>query len=83
MTWSLYAPYLYRQVELGKMTKEEADEQLKFMMEIDSEPELIVKGINVVKEDGEVIVHTDFTDEQKNLDVWKALGFTEEDFYKE
>lgn len=65
MTWTLYAPYLYRQVELGKMTKEKAEEKLKIMMEIDNKPELIVRDINVVKEDGEVIAHTDFTDESK------------------
>lgn len=83
MTWSLYAPYLYRQVELGKMTKEKADEQLKFMMEIDNEPELIVRDINVIKEDGEVVAHTNFTDESKNLEVWEAIGLQEEDFYRE
>lgn len=81
MTWSLYAPYLYRQVELGKMTKEKADEQLEFMMEIDNEPELIVRGINVIKEDGTVVSTTDFINESKNLEVWKAIGLQEEDFY--
>ena len=42
-----------------------------------------LQGISVVKEDGEVVAHTDFTDEQMNLEVWKAIGLQEEDFYKE
>lgn len=35
-----------------------------------------------VDEDGNIIASTDFTDESKNLEVWKALGLQEEDFYK-
>lgn len=41
-----------------------------------------LQGISVVKEDGEVVAYTDFTDESKNLEVWKAVGLQEEDFYK-
>ena len=35
MSWSLIAPYLYHQVELGNMTKEKADEQLESIIEED------------------------------------------------
>ena len=42
-----------------------------------------LRGINVVKENGEVVASTDFTDESKNLAVWKVVGLQEEDFYKE
>lgn len=39
-----------------------------------------LRDINVVKENGEVVASTDFTNESKNLEVWKAVGFQEEDF---
>ena len=39
--------------------------------------------INVVNEDGVFITSTDFTDESTNLEVWKALGLQEEDFYRQ
>lgn len=42
-----------------------------------------LRSINVVKENGEVVASTDFTDESKNLEVWKAVGLQEEDFFKE
>lgn len=38
--------------------------------------------ISVEDEDGNVLCSTDFTDESKNLEVWKAIGLDEEDFYK-
>lgn len=41
-----------------------------------------INKINVVTEDDDIIATTDFTDEQKNLEVWKAIGLQEEDFYK-
>ena len=40
-----------------------------------------LQGVSVVKEDGGVVASTDFTDESKNLEVWKAIGLQEEDFY--
>lgn len=39
--------------------------------------------IVVENEDGNVLCSTDFTDESKNLEVWKAIGLDEEDFYKQ
>ena len=39
--------------------------------------------VNVVDENENVIATTDFTDESKNLRVWKAVGLQEEDFYKQ
>lgn len=48
---------------------------------VDDELCVSVNRINVV--DGEQIVtSTDGTDQAKNLEVWKALGLQEEDFYK-
>ena len=38
--------------------------------------------VSVVDENNNIITTTDFTDEQKNLEVWKATGLQEEDFYK-
>lgn len=38
--------------------------------------------VSVVDEGDNIIATTDFTDKQKNLEVWKALGLQEEDFYK-
>ena len=38
--------------------------------------------VSVVDEDQNIVATTDFTDESKNLEVWKALRFQEEDFYK-
>lgn len=35
-------PYYNRQVELGQMTREEADEAINHMIEIDNKPELII-----------------------------------------
>lgn len=42
----------------------------------------IVK-LSIDDEDGNIIASTDFTDESKTLEVWKALGLQEEDFYKD
>ena len=41
-----------------------------------------VNVINVVDENNNLIASTDFSDESKNLEVWKAAGLQEEDFYK-
>lgn len=85
MSWSLIAPYLYRQVELGNMTKEKADEQLKSIIEADLRNDKFdseILKVNVINENSNLVADTDFTDEQENFDVWKALGFPEEDFYK-
>ena len=40
-----------------------------------------LQEISTTLDDG-TIISTDFTDESKTLEVWKALGFEEEDFYK-
>ena len=73
----MWMPYFERQIELGKMTREEADKEIWRMIEIDNMPELIV----VADENDNVICSTDFTDKSKNLEVWKAIGLQEEDFY--
>lgn len=38
----MWIPYLNRQVELGTITREEADERIKHMIKIDNMPELII-----------------------------------------
>ena len=43
MSLWMILPYLERQVELGKMTREEADEQIKHIVEIDNQPEIIIR----------------------------------------
>lgn len=40
----MWMPYFDRQVELGKMTREEADKEIWHMIEIDNMPEYIVRG---------------------------------------
>lgn len=35
---------------------------------------ICLNRISVVDEDGNVVTTTDFTDESKNLEVWKAIG---------
>ncbi len=37
--------------------------------------------ISVVDENDSVIATTDLTNKRKNLEVWKALGLQEKDFY--
>ncbi len=72
MTWSLIAPYLYRQVELGNMTKEEADKELQYIIEVDLEHNKFdseILKLNVVDESNNLVANTDFIDEQKNLKV--------------
>lgn len=50
MSWWMIAPYLEHQVEIGKITRKEADEQLKSIIEIDNRPELIISNKNSLKE---------------------------------
>lgn len=44
--------------------------------------EVRIGKISVVNEDGNIVAATDFTNESENLEVWKAIGLEEEDFYK-
>ena len=38
----MWIPYYHRQVELGNMTREEADKIINHMIEIDNMPEFII-----------------------------------------
>lgn len=42
-----------------------------------------LRRVSVVDENNNIIATTDFANEQKNFEVWKATGLQEEDFYKE
>ena len=41
-----------------------------------------LQKVSVVKENGDVVALTDLVNKSKNLEVWKALGLQEGDFYK-
>lgn len=63
MSWWMIAPYLEHQVEIGKITREEADEQLKSIIEIDNRPELIIKNKDLKEMEDDVYLITGVEDE--------------------
>lgn len=46
----MWIPYYNRQVELGNMTREEADKAIWNIIEIDNKPELIIRNEEELKE---------------------------------
>lgn len=58
----MIAPYLEHQVEIGKITRKEADEQLKSIIEIDNRPELIIKNKDLKEMEDDVYLITGVED---------------------
>ena len=46
----MWIPYYNRQVELGKITREEADKAINHIIKIDNMPELIIRNEEELKE---------------------------------
>ena len=53
MSLWMILPYLERQVELGKMTREEADKQIRHIIEVDNAPEIIIRNTDTLDQDFE------------------------------
>lgn len=46
----MWIPYYNRQVELGKMTREESDKSINNIIKIDNMPEIIIRNEEELKE---------------------------------
>lgn len=73
MSWWMIAPYLEHQAEIGGITREEADEQLKSIIEIDNRPELIIKNKDLKEMEDDVYLITGVKDGWLKVDgkVWQ------------
>ena len=63
--WTIL-PYLERQVELGKMTREEADKQIRHIIEVDNAPEIIIRNTDTLDQDFEDEYDSSWEDEIYN-----------------